>query len=78
VTTTIKVSKDLRDRLREEADRDHATLGALLEALLEERARARRFDELREAIATTPEAELSTWSEETEAWGSAVADGLGP
>ena len=76
MTTTIKVSKSLRDRLRAEANRDAVTLGSLLEQLLEERARARRFDAMREAIEATSADDLASWREETEAWDVTVADGL--
>lgn len=66
MATTIKVSTELRDRLRREADRDGLTLGGLLEDLLAERARARRFDDLRASLAASPPdadyaAELREW-----------------
>lgn len=78
MTTTIKVSKELRDRLRAEADRDSSTLGALLEDLLEERERARRFAAMREAMATTSTEDMASWMDETEEWGVTAADGLAP
>lgn len=75
--TTIKVPMELRDRLRVEADRDGLTLGELLDALLHERARARRFEELREAIESTTGEDVTTWLDETEQWDTTSSDGLG-
>lgn len=77
MTTTIKVAKELRDRLRREADRDDLTLGQLLEELLEERARLRRFETMRTALAATPRAEYDAWVDETAEWEATDSDGLG-
>lgn len=52
--TTIKVSSELRDRLKHEASERGHTLAELLEALLEEDGRRRRLARLREQIALTP------------------------
>ncbi len=74
-TTTIKVSQELRDRLRAEAAKDRSTLGALLESMLEERARAQRFEDLRGAIAATPAPDMTSWTHESEAWDATANDG---
>ncbi len=52
--TTIKVSSDLRDRLKARAEAHGRTIGEHLEVLLAEEARAERFTELRRAMARTP------------------------
>lgn len=52
--TTIKVSSDLRDRLKESAAAHGRTLGEHLEALLAEEARRERFARLREQVAARP------------------------
>lgn len=75
-TTTIKVTSELRDRLRAEANRDGQTLGELLEELLAERARARRFERLRDAIVATRGDDRRTWEDETAAWDELASDGL--
>jgi hypothetical protein len=74
--TTIKVDTSLRDRLNEEARRDGVPVGRLLEALLAERARSRRFARMRAAMAATPADQQQSYQEETTAWGTADGDGL--
>lgn len=78
MTTTIKVAKELRDRLRREADLDELTLGQLLEALLDERARMRRFEAMRTAMAATEPGAYTSWRDETAAWDATLIDGLEP
>lgn len=53
MTTTIKVSDELRDRLKAQAARDGRTLGAHLARLAEEDDRAHRLSDLKTAIAHT-------------------------
>lgn len=74
--TTIKVDISLRDRLNEEARRDGVPVGRLLEALLAERARSRRFAEVRTAMAATPGDQRESYEQETAAWAAADGDGL--
>lgn len=74
--TTIKLDTTLRDRLNLEARRDGVTVGRVIEAMLEERARARRFDEVRSAMASTPGDLQESYARETQAWGAADGDGL--
>lgn len=66
--TTIKVSVEVRDRLKRQAAAAHRTLGAHLEHLAELGERQDRFDDLRAAIrATSPDA-LESYREETREW----------
>jgi predicted transcriptional regulator len=56
MTTTIKVSDELRDRLKAQASRDGLTLGAHLARLADADDRRERLTLLKTAIsATTPE-----------------------
>jgi predicted transcriptional regulator len=64
--TTIKVSSELRDRLKQSAAAHGRTLGEHLEALLAEEARRERFVRLREQMAASPPderyaADLAEW-----------------
>jgi hypothetical protein len=52
------------------------TVARVLEAMLEERARVRRFDALRAAIAATSAEDRASYERETAEWESTVADGL--
>lgn len=52
--TTIKVSSDLRDRLKAQAAARHRTLGEHLEALAREETRRERFAAVRDAMRATP------------------------
>lgn len=70
--TTIKVSSELRDRLKKSAAVHGRTLGEHLEALLEQEARSQRFSRLRQQIAQTPPderyaAEATAWQDD-DAW----------
>ncbi|WP_127791849.1 antitoxin [Agromyces sp. LHK192] len=53
MTTTIKVSNELRDRLKEQAARDGRTLGAHLSRLADAEDRRLRLRALQTAIAET-------------------------
>jgi hypothetical protein len=55
--TTIKVPKDLRDRISRDAALAGLTAAGFLGALLAEHERAARFDSVRQAYATAPDAE---------------------
>jgi hypothetical protein len=68
MTTTIKVSNDVRDRLKAQAARSHRTLGAHLEYLASLGDRDARMRDLRDAIAATPPDALESYREETRAW----------
>jgi predicted transcriptional regulator len=68
MTTTIKVSDELRDRLKEQASRDGLTLGAHLTHLADAEDRRWRLSRLREAIASSTSAELDDHAAEASAW----------
>ncbi len=53
MTTTIKVSEELRDRLKAQAARSGVTLGAHLANLADAAERRQRFETLRAQIAST-------------------------
>lgn len=60
-STTIKVSADLRDRLKAQAAQHDRTLGEHLEALLAEEALRERFRAARSAMMASPaDAEYSS------------------
>jgi predicted transcriptional regulator len=67
MTTTIKVSDELRDRLKEQAARDGLTLGAHLAHLADAEDRRWRLHLLKSSIdASTSDA--GSYSAETEDW----------
>lgn len=69
--TTIKVRRDIRDRLKEQATAKHRTLGEHLDYLVSLADKQQRFERLKaEIIATSPE-DLASYHEETEWWESA-------
>ena len=70
--TTIKLGSAVRDRLNAEARRDGVPVGRVLE----ERARTRRFAELRAAIDRTPGPLLASHAAETDRWSTTDGDGL--
>lgn len=72
--TTIELDSRLCDRLDEEARRDGVTVAGVLEAMLEERARARRFEALRAAMAATSAQDRASYEAETEEWESIQTD----
>lgn len=71
--TTIKVSTELRDRLKERARAENSTMSSYLEKLLERELRALRFEEVRAAMAETTPEEWQSYREETEWWDRAGA-----
>jgi hypothetical protein len=71
--TTIKVPKQLRQRVADGAAREGLTAADLISTLLDEYERRRRFDAVRQAYA----ADDPTYIEETEVWDAAIGDGLG-
>ncbi|WP_295014205.1 hypothetical protein [uncultured Microbacterium sp.] len=71
MTTTIKVSGALRDRLKEQAARDGVTLGAHLAHLAELDDRRWRMNALRDAVAGSPAEDLVSHDAEAREWESA-------
>ncbi|MBN6191322.1 hypothetical protein KZC56_05955 [Microbacterium sp. SSW1-47] len=68
MTTTIKVSDELRDRLKDQAARDGLTLGAHLAHLADAEDRRRRLESLRTAVALSSPEDAASHAAETAAW----------
>ncbi|MBS1861552.1 MAG: toxin-antitoxin system protein [Actinobacteria bacterium] len=66
--TTIKVSSEVRDRLKGQAALAHRTLGQHLEYLANLGEREVRMAALGAAIRATPPEDLASWREEAGAW----------
>lgn len=64
--TTIKVSNELRDQLKEQARAHGRTLGDHLQALADDEARRQRFRELQWAMVRQPADE--TYAAEAREW----------
>lgn len=67
-STTIKVSSELRDRLKRQAAAEQRTLGAHLAHLAELGEREGRMRHLRAAIAATSVSDLDSYRAETRDW----------
>ena len=74
MTATIRVSLETRDLLKAQALRAHLTIGGYLEKLAHQAAKRERFEELRRAIDSTDEAQLTGYYSETNGWGPTDAD----
>jgi len=68
MTTTIKVSEDLRDRLKEQAARDGLTLGAHLAHLADAEDRRWRLHSLKSSIDASTSDDAGSYTAETEDW----------
>ncbi|SFS07736.1 hypothetical protein SAMN04487783_1000 [Agrococcus baldri] len=68
MTTTIKVSNELRDRLKAQAAHTGRTLGAHLAALADLADREERLARLKRAIAETRPEALENYRAETRQW----------
>jgi predicted transcriptional regulator len=68
MTTTIKVSNQVRDRLKGQASRANRTLGQHLDHLADLGEREARMAALRGAVRSTSAEDLASWREETRAW----------
>lgn len=68
MTTTIKVSNEVRDRLKGQAASAHRTLGQHLEYLANLGEREARLAALAAAMRASSPEDLASWREETEAW----------
>ena len=66
--TTIKVSTEVRDRLKGQAMAAHRTMGEHLEHLADLDDRRARFAALGEAIAAMAPELIDSYHAETEAW----------
>lgn len=77
-TTTIKVSRSTRDRLKAQAAAAHLTLGELLEKLADDADRAHRLAALGAAIAATSDRDMASYVGEVEHWeNTELADSRG-
>lgn len=74
--TTIKVTSELRDRLKAQAGAEGLTIGEHLAALADGADRSARFARLRRQIAATPSELRASYLDEMGAWGDAEGDGL--
>lgn len=68
MTTTIKVSDELRDRLKAQASRDGLTLGAHLARLADAEDRRQRLTLLKTAISTTTPESIESHRVESAGW----------
>jgi predicted DNA-binding ribbon-helix-helix protein len=68
MTTTIKVSDELRDRLKSQASRDGLTIGAHLTRLADADDRRQRLSALKSAIAGTSAEGMASYETESAAW----------
>jgi predicted transcriptional regulator len=68
MTTTIKVSNDVRDRLKAQASQAHRTLGEHLAHLADLADREGRFAAMRQPIEATPRAAMESYAAEVAAW----------
>lgn len=66
--TTIKVSVELRDRLKEQAARDGLTLGAHLRHLADAEDRRWRLHRLKSAIEASKSDDAESYAAETGDW----------
>lgn len=71
MTTTIKVSDDLRNRLKEQASRAGLTLGAHLTVLADAADRRQRLTDLKQAIAASSIDDIALHTEESQHWETA-------
>jgi hypothetical protein len=67
-STTIKVSKETRDRLKAQASAANVSLGEHLSRLATAADRGLRFEAMRVAIAATPPNLLTDYHKETGEW----------
>ncbi len=68
MATTIEVSDELRDRLKEQAARDGLTLSAHLAHLADAEDRRQRFQSLKSAINASSSTGAGSYAAETEDW----------
>lgn len=70
--TTIKIPKQLRERVARDAAQEGLTAAGFITVLIDDYERQRRFDAVRQAYATTDD----SYTAETAAWDSLAGDGL--
>lgn len=72
--TTIKVTSDLRDRLKAQARSNQRTLGEHLECLADLEDRRVRMDLLAAQVAATSPDEMASYREELRYWDAVSGD----
>lgn len=68
MTTTVKISTELRDRLKQQAAAAHRTLGEQVEYLVSLSERQQRFADLKNEIAQTPADLMQSYRDEVAQW----------
>ena len=74
IHTTIKVTSDVRDRLKAQAKAGGRTLGEQLKFLAKLGERQARLDAMSAAMAATPPELMTTYDDEVEYWDSVNGD----
>ncbi|GAB3040514.1 hypothetical protein [Sediminivirga luteola] len=74
--TTIKVRRETRDRLKEQAAARHQTLDQYLTSLADQAARQERMQQWSESVRRTSAEDMASWREESAGWDRASGDGL--
>lgn len=74
--TTIKVSRETRDLLKEQAAAQHIPMDSYLRKLAEDAEREARWARLGEAIANTSAEDMESWRQEAREWDRLAGDGL--
>ena len=74
--TTVKVTTELRDRLKAQAAARGRTIGEHLAVLADDADRHDRFSRLRQQVAATPPELRASYLDELAAWDAASGDGL--
>ena len=74
--TTIKVSTELRDRLKLQAAAHGRTIGEHIGVLADEADRRGRFARLRAQIAATSAELRASYLDDARAWDAAASDGI--
>lgn len=73
-STTIKVSKSLRERISAAAAQEDATVQKFLEQVMDERDRRERMAAVAAAMRNASPNDLSSWRTETAEWAAVDVD----
>lgn len=75
-STTIKVTRETRDLLKEQAASQRKTLDEYLRSLAEQQARRERMRQWADAVRQTSSADMESYHRENQAWDQVNGDGL--